>query len=119
MEWYDDYDEVEIHHRHLSHLYALHTGHELTLQKAKELTEACRKTLLSRGDDGIGWSLGWKINAWAGLGDGERAEKLLKRQLHFVDSDDMKYSNGEGSYCEERIMYIAKNKYCMYTTGKY
>ena len=54
MEWYDDYDEVEIHHRHLSHLYALHTGHELTLQKAKELTKACRKILLSRGDDGTG-----------------------------------------------------------------
>lgn len=98
MEWYDDYDEVEIHHRHISHLYALHPGHELTLEKAKELTEACRKTLLSRGDDGTGWSLGWKINAWARLGDGEHAEKLLKRQLQFVDSDDMNYSNGGGTY---------------------
>ena len=55
-----------------------------------ELKEACKKTLEVRGDDGTGWSLGWKINMWAMLKDGERALKLINRQLKYAKPEDNK-----------------------------
>lgn len=81
LEWYGEEKEAEPTHRHVSHLYALHPGHLISPCKTPDLAEACRKTLEGRGDEGTGWSLGWKINFWARLGDGDRAEKLLNMQL--------------------------------------
>lgn len=98
QEWDADYEEAEVTHRHISHLYPLYPGEEITLAKTPELAAAVKKTLELRGDDGTGWSLGWKVNTWARLGDGNHAEKLLKRQLHFVDTDELDYSNGGGTY---------------------
>lgn len=98
MEWYEEYEDVEVTHRHISHLYPLYPGNEITPDQTPELARACEKSLLVRGDDGTGWSLGWKINAWARLGDGEHAYRLLKRQLRFVDTSDTNYSNGGGTY---------------------
>jgi alpha-L-fucosidase 2 len=77
MEWVEDYKEVEPHHRHTSHLFALHPGNQITTTGTPALAEAARKTLDARGDDGTGWGLAWKINMWARLGDGDRAYKLL------------------------------------------
>lgn len=82
MEWLEDYKEAEIHHRHVSHLYGLHPGNQITLSKTPELAEACRKTLDRRGDGGTGWSRAWKINFWARLGDGNRAYKLFKSLMY-------------------------------------
>ena len=86
LEWNEDFPETDIHHRHISHLYALHPADMIT-KKTPELFDAARKTLEKRGDDGTGWSLGWKINFYARLGDGNSALKLLERQLAFVPSD--------------------------------
>ena len=77
MEWAEDYQEVEPHHRHTSHLFGLHPGNQITVVSTPELAEAARKTLIARGDDGTGWGLAWKINMWNRLHDGTHAFKLL------------------------------------------
>ena len=81
FEWFEDPEEKDPHHRHLSPLYALFPAHLIDVKKTPLLAEACRKFLERRGDEGTGWSLAWKINFWALLGDGERALKLLDMQL--------------------------------------
>lgn len=94
LEWDGEYEEKDITHRHVSHLYALHPANIIT-DKTPKLLEAARRTLEVRGDDGTGWSLGWKINFYARLGDGNRALKLMERQLAFVPSDiDVIQSSG-------------------------
>jgi len=77
MEWVEDYKEVEPHHRHTSHLFALHPGNQISVSATPDLAEAARKTLIARGDDGTGWGLAWKINMWNRLHDGDHAYKLL------------------------------------------
>lgn len=77
MEWVEDYKEVEPHHRHTSHLFALHPGNQISVTGTPELAEAAKKTLIARGDDGTGWGLAWKINMWNRLHDGDHAYKLL------------------------------------------
>ena len=77
MEWAEDYKEVDPHHRHTSHLFGLYPGNQITVIGTPKLAEAARKTLVSRGDDGTGWSLAWKINMWNRLHDGDHAFKLL------------------------------------------
>ena len=83
MEWLEDYEEVDIHHRHVSHLYALYPGNQISVVRTPALAKACRETLERRGDEGIGWSRAWKINLWARLGDGNRAYRLLHKPLTF------------------------------------
>ena len=87
-----------MHHRHISHLYGLHPARLSTPEETPELAEACRQCLARRGDDGTGWSLGWKINQWARLKDGDHALKLLTRQLRLVDAQGTNYSTGGGTY---------------------
>ncbi|WP_165984470.1 glycosyl hydrolase family 95 catalytic domain-containing protein [Streptomyces sp. YIM 98790] len=82
QEWREDWDSgaPEPHHRHVSHLYGLHPGAQIT-RAVPELMEAARVTLEQRGDAGTGWSLAWKINFWARLAAGDRSFKLLADQL--------------------------------------
>ncbi|WP_346069827.1 glycoside hydrolase family 95 protein [Streptomyces cheonanensis] len=82
QEWQQDWDAdaPEQGHRHVSHLYGLHPGAQIT-RHTPELFEAARVTLEQRGDAGTGWSLGWKINFWARLAAGDRSYKLLTDQL--------------------------------------
>ncbi len=98
LEWFAEQDEAEVHHRHVSHLYALHPANLISVEHTPELADACRRTLETRGDDGTGWSLGWKINFWARLRDGDRALHLLDTQLRFVDEENVCYSGGGGTY---------------------
>ena len=77
MEWLEPFKEAEPHHRHVSHLYGLYPGDEITVEHTPELAEAARKTLEARGDQSTGWSMAWKINFWARLHDGDHAYKLL------------------------------------------
>lgn len=98
MEWDREYEETDPHHRHTSHLYALHPGHMISPDRTPELAAACRETLNARGDGGTGWSLGWKINFWARLNDGDRALKLLKNQLRFVPSQTEERYHQGGTY---------------------
>jgi alpha-L-fucosidase 2 len=83
QEWLEDWDleAPERTHRHVSHLYGLHPGNQITKRSTPELFAAARRTLEIRGDAGTGWSLAWKINFWARLFDGERAYKLLTNAL--------------------------------------
>ena len=82
MEWLEDYEETDIHHRHISHLYGLHPGDQISPDLTPELAQACRVTLNRRGDEATGWSRAWKINFWARLGDGDRALKLFRSLLY-------------------------------------
>jgi len=77
MEWLEPYREKEPQHRHVSHLYGLYPGNEISLLQTPDLAQAARKSLETRGDESTGWSMAWKINFWARLHDGERAYKLL------------------------------------------
>lgn len=81
QEWLKDYKEVEPQHRHVSHLFGLYPGSMLTQSKTPELMDACRETLLRRGDEGTGWSRAWKICFWARLHDGDHAYQLLRNLL--------------------------------------
>ena len=65
MEWLEPYEEVEPTHRHVSHLYGLYPGNEISIEHTPELAEAARKSLEIRGDQSTGWSMAWKINFWA------------------------------------------------------
>ncbi len=94
LEWDQEYKELEPTHRHISHLYALHPANLITLEKEPELAQACKKSLELRGDEGTGWSLGWKINQWARLQDGDHALRLVKMQLRYVGDGH----KGGGSY---------------------
>jgi alpha-L-fucosidase 2 len=81
QEWLEDYQETEIHHRHVSHLFGLYPG---TTINTPELYQAAKQTLNRRGDEGTGWSRAWKINFWARLGDGNHAYKLFKNLMNPV-----------------------------------
>lgn len=98
LEWNENFEESEIHHRHISHLYALHPGREISLEETPEWAQACRRSLLRRGDESTGWAMGWRINQWARLGDGDHTLALLNRQLHVVQGDATKYSCQGGTY---------------------
>ena len=76
QEWIEDYEETEVSHRHVSHMFGVHPGSMITAT-TPDLFEAARKSLNRRGDGATGWSLAWKINLWARLRDGDRTFKLL------------------------------------------
>lgn len=101
LEWDEELTETEIHHRHVSHLYALHPASLITPEKNAELFEACKRTLERRGDDGTGWSLAWKVNFWARLRDGDHALRLIDRQLRPVAAAaqvNTEYAHGGGTF---------------------
>ncbi len=79
QEWLQDWDlkAPEIHHRHVSHLYALYPSWQISLRDTPKLAAAARKSLEMRGDEATGWGLAWRMNLWARLHDGEHAYKLL------------------------------------------
>ncbi|WP_207535918.1 glycoside hydrolase family 95 protein [Desertivirga arenae] len=93
QEWYKDWEDVEPHHRHVSHLYGLHPGREISPLIDPAIATASKKTLELRGDDGTGWSLAWKINFWARLLDGDHAYKLVRDLMR-----DISVSKGGGLY---------------------
>ena len=81
LEWNEDIDDPDDHHRHVNHLYGLHPGHTLSPITMPELAEAAKVTLNHRGDGATGWSMGWKLNQWARLHDGDRAYTLYRNLL--------------------------------------
>ncbi|MBE6633161.1 MAG: glycoside hydrolase family 95 protein [Ruminococcaceae bacterium] len=72
---------LDIHHRHLSHLYGLYPGEAITSESTPALADACRASLELRGDAGPGWSVTWKSCLWAKLKDGDRALQVLLREF--------------------------------------
>jgi alpha-L-fucosidase 2 len=93
QEWYKDWEDVDPHHRHVSQLYGLHPGREISPLTTPNFAAASRKTLELRGDEGTGWSLAWKINFWARLLDGDHAYKLVRDLMR-----DLSVSKGGGLY---------------------
>lgn len=81
QEWLDDIDDPKDNHRHVSHLYGLFPSNQISAFRTPELFAASKNTLLQRGDVSTGWSMGWKINWWAKLQDGNHAYSLIKNQL--------------------------------------
>ena len=99
QEWLEDYEEAEPHHRHVSHLYGLYPADQITPAGTPELAKAARVTLERRGDASTGWSMAWKINWWARLGDGDRAHRLLGSILKPTGTTKTIYgAGGGGSY---------------------
>ncbi|WKL57144.1 glycoside hydrolase family 95 protein [Asticcacaulis sp. ZE23SCel15] len=83
QEWKDDWDmdAHDMHHRHVSHLYGLYPSTQITPRGTPELAAAAKKSLDLRGDMSTGWAIGWRINLWARLGEGERTHSILKLLL--------------------------------------
>ncbi len=102
-EWGHDWDlnAPEMNHRHVSHLFALYPGHEISPQLTPGLAAAVRKSLQLRGDEATGWSNAWKINLWAHLRDGDHAFKILNEQLRLAGAEGTDYhGEGGGTYAD-------------------
>jgi alpha-L-fucosidase 2 len=87
QEWLDDIDDPKDDHRHISHLYGLYPSNQISAYRTPELFEASKNSLIYRGDVSTGWSMGWKVNWWAKLQDGNHAYKLIQNQLTPVGSE--------------------------------
>lgn len=96
QEWMADIDDTTSHHRHVSHLWGVYPGEEIT-PGTPGLLKAAMKSLHYRGDDGTGWSLAWKINYWARFLDGEHAYTMIRKLFNPVYDAGQKMSGG-GSY---------------------
>jgi len=89
MEWSRDIDDPKDEHRHVNHLFGLHPGHTISPLTTPELAEASRIVLNHRGDGATGWSMGWKLNQWARLHDGNRSYKLFGNLLKNGTADNL------------------------------
>ena len=98
QEWKEDVDDPNNKHRHVSHLFALYPGNQISVEKTPVLAEATKVSLNARGDEGTGWSLAWKVNFWARLKDGDRAYKLFKRLMKPTAVRGTKMEGGGGTY---------------------
>ena len=98
QEWNKDWEDVDPHHRHVSHLFSLYPGRQIAPVSTPGFAAAARKTLEIRGDEGTGWSKAWKINFWARLLDGNHAHILLRQLLKYTDESGTNYSSGGGTY---------------------
>lgn len=94
QEWLEDIDDPKDNHRHISHLYGLFPSNQISAYRTPELYSAAKTTLLHRGDVSTGWSMGWKVNWWAKMLDGNHAYQLIQAQLTPVGVNE----GGGGSY---------------------
>ena len=97
QEWIEDEDREDDRHRHFSHLWAVYPGDEIT-PDTPALFAAAKKSLQARGDEATGWSMGWKVCAWARLRDGARAERILSNLFRPVGLADAKVGFSGGLY---------------------
>ena len=83
QEWLDDWDMAapEIDHRHVSHLYGLYPSQQIDLDRTPSFAAAARRSLEIRGDNATGWGIGWRLNLWARLRDGDHAHDVLRLLL--------------------------------------
>ena len=98
QEWSKDWEIEDPQHRHISHLFGLFPGRQISPRITPEYAQAVRKSMELRGDGGTGWSKGWKINIWARLLDGNHAHKLIRQQLTLTGVEGENYSNAGGTY---------------------
>ena len=96
QEWLEDVDNPTDEHRHISHLYGLYPSNQISPFSHPDLFQAARTTLEQRGDQATGWSIGWKINFWARMLDGDHAYRLISNMLRLLPSDDKAKEYPEG-----------------------
>ena len=96
QEWLEDVDNPDDHHRHISHVYGLYPSNQISPYTHPLLFQASKNTLQQRGDDATGWSMGWKINLWARLLDGNHAYRLIGNMLKLLPSDKERSQYPEG-----------------------
>jgi alpha-L-fucosidase 2 len=96
QEWLEDLDDPKDNHRHISHAYGLYPSNQISPERQPELFQALRNTMLQRGDQATGWSIGWKINLWARLLDGNHAFKIINNMLKLRPADKVapEYEDG-------------------------
>jgi alpha-L-fucosidase 2 len=94
QEWFRDWDSTDPHHRHISHLMGLYPCRLITARETPDLFAACKRSLELRGDESTGWSMAWKVNCWARLGDGDHALRVLSSLFTPVDATQVDYRNG-------------------------
>lgn len=87
QEWLEDLDDPKNEHRHVSHLYGLYPGNQISPYSTPKLFEAAKQSLRYRGDQATGWSIGWKVNLWARLLDGDHAYKIIQNMLTLAGRD--------------------------------
>ncbi|MBR6805350.1 MAG: glycoside hydrolase N-terminal domain-containing protein [Bacteroidaceae bacterium] len=87
QEWIVDADNPRNEHRHISHLYGLYPSNQISPYSHPQLFQAARNTLLQRGDKATGWSIGWKINFWARMLDGNHAYRIIQNMLSLLPND--------------------------------
>ena len=97
QEWFADWDDPDDSHRHISHLYSLFPGNQITPEFAPDLAKASVQTLIHRGDVSTGWSMAWKVNWWARLKDGNHALKILNDGLRYI-GQKTEVMGGGGTY---------------------
>ncbi len=90
QEWLEDVDKPDDHHRHVSHVYGLYPSRQITATGTPDLFRACRASLQYRGDDATGWSIGWKLNLWARLLDGDHAYTMIRTLLNLLPNDGVR-----------------------------
>ena len=98
QEWMEDWDNPRDQNRHVSHLYGLFPSNQISPFSTPKLFDAARTSLIYRGDVSTGWSMGWKVNLWARLLDGNHARKLISDQLTLVDPVKGGFGGGGGTY---------------------
>jgi alpha-L-fucosidase 2 len=98
QEWLDDMDKQGDRHRHISQLFGLYPGKQVSPYTDPQLAQAAKNILISRGDVSTGWSMGWKVNFWARLLDGNHAYKLITDQLRPAPESSAVSTNGGGTY---------------------
>jgi alpha-L-fucosidase 2 len=91
QEWLVDFEDEDVHHRHVSHLYGVFPGAELTEESSPELFEAAKVSLERRGDEGTGWSLAWKVALWARFRDGDQALRLIANLLRPAEDNGIDF----------------------------
>ncbi len=97
QEWIIDGDDPNDQHRHVSHLYGLYPSDQISPYRTPELFKAAATTLKQRGDMATGWSLGWKINFWARMHDGDHAYQIIKNMLNMIP-DSVEWGAHGGTY---------------------
>ncbi|MDB5212018.1 MAG: hypothetical protein JWQ30_2845, partial [Sediminibacterium sp.] len=98
QEWLEDWDNPQDKHRHVSHLFGVYPGGQISPYRTPELTAAAINSLTYRGDVSTGWSMGWKVNLWARFLDGNHAYRLIKNQLTPTGLNKGEANNGGGTY---------------------
>jgi alpha-L-fucosidase 2 len=99
QEWPEDRDDIRDEHRHVSHLFALHPGRQISPVATPELAEAAKVSLRARGDRSTGWAMAWRISFWARLLDGDHAHGLLRNLMHLTGKgNNIDYGKGGGVY---------------------